>query len=75
VKHVFSVIGFVVGALVMTSRSFTSHAHLSHGKELFALVAIVVVFHLIGAGIGRAIKPKTPAGPTRPGYSSGTRRF
>ena len=73
-KHVFSAIGAVIGALAMTSHSFTSHAHLTHRNELIAFVVVVAVFHVIGAVIGRALKPKPPATPARPGYSAGARR-
>jgi hypothetical protein len=76
VKHAFSVIGGVVAVLMLTSRSFARQAHLTHGKEYYAAAAVVVVFHLIGAGVARALRPKPPATPSRPAapYSAGTRR-
>lgn len=75
-KHVFSAIGCVVAVLMLTSRSFARHAHLTHGKEAAAAVAIIVVFHLIGVVVGRALKPKPAATPARSSYTfgSGTRR-
>jgi hypothetical protein len=76
VKHVFSVIGLVAAVLLLTSRSFARQAHLTHGKEWLAAAGIVLAFHVAGALIGRAVKPKAPATPARPVYpfsGSGTR--
>lgn len=73
-RHVFSVIGCAVAVLLLASHWFARHAHLTHDKAFIAAAAIVVVFHVIGAMIGRAVKPKPPATPVRPGYSAGTRR-
>lgn len=70
-KHVFSVIGVAVAVLVLTSRSFAHHAHLAHGKEAAVAIGIVVVFHVIGIVVGRALKPKPAATPVRTSYMYG----
>lgn len=73
VKHVLTTAsGGVVAFVVLTNHSLTRHAHLTHRQEAFIAAVIVVGVDLILLAIVRALKPKPPVTPQRPGYT-GTR--